>query len=352
MNFRLKDIFTRKWIPFWLAGITFLFVKLGVAFPKAVDRIYSGGIYPYWAQISSSVTCFIPFSLWNFFWTILILLLIRGGIKLIVQRKRFKISVILFFRILALIYSLFYWSWGFNYFRPGLSERQNRASEVENADSLFIKELNFLIEQTNELAGVKIETNREKVLKILEQGYGSINEEFNLPYPNGKRNPKPMLFARWIAASGISGYFGPFFNEVHVNQHCLPVEYPFTLAHEMAHQFGIPSEAEANFFAWLVCSTSELSAVRYSGNLMLLRYFLYDARKVEGMEEAIQKISPKVKEVFLAIQSHWNALRIQKIDRFQTKANNLYLKTNRVKGGIQDYNRVVKLVLHWRAKDD
>ena len=348
----MKDIFTHKWIPFWLAGFTFLFVKLAVAFPDMVDRIYSKGIYPYWAQISSSVTNFIPFSLWDFFWTILFLLLIIGSVKLIVQRKSFKISLIRFLRIIALIYTLFYWSWGFNYFRPGLSERQKWTLKVEIADSLFKEQLNLLIEQTNELAGVEKEKNRDMVKLFLDEGYEMIHKDFNLPYPNGKRKPKPMLFARWIAASGISGYFGPFFNEVHVNQHCLPVEYPFALAHEMAHQFGIPSESEANFFAWLVCSTSELSAVRYSGNLMLLRYFLYDARKVEGAEESIQKISPNVKADFAAIQKHWNALRISELDEFQTKANNLYLKTNRVKGGIQDYNRVVKIVLHWKAGSD
>ena len=250
------------------------------------------------------------------------------------------------------MYSFFYWSWGYNYFRPGLAERQQWPLQVEDADSLFKEQLKELIGQTNEYGDIEKITNRQSVQLALEEGYAEIHEEFHLPFPNGKRKPKPMLFARGVAASGISGYFGPFFNEVHVNQRCLPVEYPFTLAHEMAHQFGITSEAEANFFAWLVCSFSQIPAVRYSGNLMLLRYFLFDARNVEGIEAMIQTIAPEVKADFRAIRDHWTALRIEKFDEFQTKANNLYLKTNRVKGGVKDYNRVVKLVLQWKAGED
>ena len=103
-----------------------------------------------------------------------------------------------------------------------------------------------------------------------------------------------MLFSSYFAKSGISGYFGPFFNEVHLNSYLLPDDYPFLLAHEKAHQFGISNEAEANLTAFIICTTSDDQRLQYSGYLFLLLYFINDASQLSDYKEYIKKIDKPV----------------------------------------------------------
>ncbi|MFQ9022452.1 MAG: DUF3810 family protein [Parabacteroides merdae] len=70
---------------------------------------------------------------------------------------------------------------------------------------------------------------------------------------------------------------GPFFTEYNLNPDLLPVQYPFTYAHEMAHVLGISSEAEANLYGFLVCSRSGVPEIRFSAYFALLPYVLSNA---------------------------------------------------------------------------
>ena len=156
-----------------------------------------------------------------------------------------------------------------------------------------------------------------------------------------------MLLSSIFAKSGVSGYFGPFFNEIHVNRFVLPMEYPFTLAHEKAHQFGITEEAEANLAAFIICTGSDDPRLQYSGNVQLLAYFLSDAHQLQDRNDYVNKIDSLVKEDILYQRKHWRNLENKTFDKIQTAANNVYLKTNRVDGGVKNYNRVVSLVISW-----
>lgn len=75
----------------------------------------------------------------------------------------------------------------------------------------------------------------------------------------------PAIFER-----GRIGCHGTVFAEAQVNEDVLPEQYPFTMAHEFAHLLGVGSEAEADYFAFLVCMQSDSDAMRYSGYFSLL----------------------------------------------------------------------------------
>lgn len=70
---------------------------------------------------------------------------------------------------------------------------------------------------------------------------------------------------------GVTGSMGPFFCEFTLNGDLLPSQYPATYAHELAHLLGITSEAEANFYAYQVCTRSQVQAIRFSGYLPYCR---------------------------------------------------------------------------------
>jgi len=159
---------------------------------------------------------------------------------------------------------------------------------------------------------------------------------------------KPMLYSKLFAMSGMSGYFGPFFNEVHVNEKILPMDYPFAVAHEKAHQYGIGSEAEANLIAYIICTSSEDKRIQYSGSLIILLYFLNDAEKFPDYGNYLKKIDRRVIANLIYRYNYYKGVENETLDKVHSAANNAYLRANNVQDGIDNYDRVVELVIRFR----
>lgn len=70
----------------------------------------------------------------------------------------------------------------------------------------------------------------------------------------------------------ITGVYTFFTGESNINVAFPDYTIPFTAAHELAHQRGIARENEANFVAFLVCSSSEDDYVRYCAYLNMYEY--------------------------------------------------------------------------------
>jgi hypothetical protein len=244
------------------------------------------------------------------------------------------------------LYTLFYFSWGFNYFRQPIEKRQRWTRHIEKKD-MFPAVLDSLISDANASRVVIKLSDYEDIDRLIENSYRDNAENFGYKYPNGSRKPKTMLYTWFFAKSGVSGYFGPFFNEVHLNGELLPSEYPFVLAHEKAHQFGISGEAEANFMAWYICHSSKDNRLRYSASIQLLQYFFFFFHHREAIKEYLKKFDKKAMADIMAQQDHWKELRNETLDKAQTSANNAYLKTNKIHEGVMNYNSVVRLTIEW-----
>ncbi|RIJ49963.1 DUF3810 domain-containing protein [Maribellus luteus] len=332
----------------WILPITaiacFGLTELAARNPNLTESWYSKGIYPFVAQVASSISSVIPLSVDDLFY-IALLLCIPVMIALLVLRKiSFRQAGKLTLNILATGYIAFYLLWGFNYYRQDLNARLNITAQQPDKQT-FLELTNKLIDQTNRNHCSLENLSAEKADSLVEFSYKQLAPVLKFEYPMGKREDKSITFSHFFAQSGISGYFGPFFNEVHVNKKVLPIEYPVILAHEKAHQLGVTSEAEANFYAWFVCSQSDSKELNYAANLYILRHFLRQAYPLKEYPELAEKISPQVKDDFNRIRQHWMELRNEKLDQAASTVNNAYLKTNKVEAGIQDYSGVVKLVL-------
>ncbi len=94
---------------------------------------------------------------------------------------------------------------------------------------------------------------REETVRIYNQLSDSLG--VHRP-PHDHPRVKTMFFTPFISMVGVTGSMGPFFCEFTLNGDLLPVNYPATYAHELAHLLGITSEAEANFYAYQVCTRS------------------------------------------------------------------------------------------------
>ena len=200
------------------------------------------------------------------------------------------------FRILQFLvlgYSLFYLVWGYNYYRPGIEKRIGW--EVPKADEAFFRSiLDTLITKSNSTWVPVLTSEYNEIDKLVEESYRRNSGNLGISYPNGTRRPKVMILSSVYSKLGVSGYFGPFFNEIHVDYYVLPVDYPFLLGHEKAHQFGIASEAEANLVSYIICVTSDDRRLKYSGYQSLLLYFLRDASHFKDYHDYLNKIDARV----------------------------------------------------------
>lgn len=348
--YAIKAIFgSRRALPFFFLLITYALVQLAGENPQITERVYTASLYPLLSAMLSAISALFPFSMWDSFWGVLVFLLLGSVGAVVTQKLSFRRWLLRLMQALALIYVAFYFLWGFNYFRPSIEERLNWPAPT--TDTLHFRQtFDQLIVATNAAYIDSFQQSKRAINDAIENSYRENAPELLLPFPNGVRRPKTMIFSNFIAKTGIAGYFGPFFNEIHINGILLPTQYPFVLAHEKAHQFGITSEAEANFIAFVICSRSSNRDVRYSAYISLLQYYMREAyRRFPDYAAYRDKISAPVRADIRAEMELWRTVRNETLDKAQTAANNAYLKTNRIKDGVGDYNRVVALSLTWMA---
>ena len=334
--------------PIKLLLTAFLLYMLVFAVGKSpgIAEWYVANIYPIPATILSFVSALFPFSLYDLFLILLIPAFIMLVVLMILRKIKWGRGLrILAYSVLILI-AWFYFAWGFAYFRQDFYTRCNIQQTVFDADTFKSFAFDFAADANNAYIHVS-EINKDSVNQKIEQQYEKLKEVLKIKYPNGKRKTKRMMYEFFYTKASISGYFGPFFNEVHVNHFAPDMQYPFTLAHEKAHQFGVASEAECNLYAFIVCATSDDAQLRYSAYLSTLSYVLTNYRKTFPNEyrDLVGLIDKRIISDVNTISNHWISSQNQTINKAHREVYDTYLKTNQINTGIQNYSDVVSLLI-------
>ena len=340
--------FSRAALPIWLALATFGLTELFARHPQFTEAFYSQTLYPVIAYLLSFVSKWVSFSLDDLFYAMLALFLMTVFLMTIFRKIKFGRFLLLLLQTLSVCYVLFYGVWGFNYYRSGVNERlQITKSKPDTVQ--FVRVLENLIAQTNESYCSFDNITKTEISALVETSYQKHASFLKLDYPQGTRVPKPITLSSFFAKASIAGYYGPFFSEVHLNNSLLMIEYPQVLAHESAHQFGITSEAEANFYGWLVCAKSNSKHLRYSANISMINYFLSQGRRLHNFADIVHQIDKPVIDDIRKVQKHWADMRNEQIDKAAGKVNDVYLKTNKIEKGIEDYFGVVQFVMDFET---
>ena len=112
----------------WLVGLALaaLITFCINQFPLFIEKYYSTGLYPYISRSERFLFGWLPFSLGDVLYGVVIIWLIVGPVKFIrrVRKKQYTKSVLFrngkrLLQICLLIYVAFNWLWGFNYNRLG-----------------------------------------------------------------------------------------------------------------------------------------------------------------------------------------------------------------------------------------
>jgi len=337
------SIFVKYAIPLVFLAFVFLCSRI-----PALAEWYMRVCYPVIAAVLSFFTRCVPFSLLDVLIIAAIVLLMGSIVLIFMKRLSFRCWINLLFLSVMWIVVWFYMAWGIGYFRPGFHERFGVEQPVEDRDYFEA----FVVRYIDSLNCAYIADPYFEAKEIndeIEALYAKHHEMLRLPYPCGWRRTKKTLTESLMTRMGVSGYFGSFFNEVQVNNFSLPLTYPYTLAHEKAHQFGIAGEAECNLYATVICTSSDHSLVRYSGYLQTVSYLLGNLRKIspDRYREIIGQIDPRIMADYRAIQQHWQKALNPTLSAVQTKVYDTYLKTNKQPSGILSYSEMTGLLVAW-----
>ncbi len=356
--FLRQNLSARVWLGLFtiIAALLLAFIPL----PRAwVERFYTNGFYLTLQPLLTSFTNLLPFALGD---VLLVAVLIAAPvwwsyrIRKAGKGRRLRALPLLFFHTLVLtaaIFLLFEILWGLNYLREplvGKLEYDNQRLSVEALGLLR----RTTIENLNAISGeVRAGDwpSDEEMRRMLAASFNRVVVDLGDRSGITPGVAKTSILNPYFKTTGIEGFTNPFGLEVILNAELLPIEKPFTLAHEWGHLAGFADEGEANFVALLSCLRSESAAVRYSGWLALYMY-LPRRSEEENTTDAPLQLAPQVIADLRAISERVSRGLNQQASRMQSEMYDRFLKANRVQAGIASYGLFVRLVLGTRFEPD
>lgn len=316
-------------------------------FAPSIAEGYARHIYPFLSALLSAFSSVFPFSLEEglvveiISWMVIYPFLKRR------KKKSWKFILGREVELLAWVYIWFYLGWGVNYFRYDIYRRAEVTPAGYN-EQAFHRFLTAYTDSLNHSYIAEVKTDNERMQREIKEIYRRIPRNYGLTLPKDYQHPKRVVFNPLYSGVGVLGYMGPFFAESQLNEELLPVQWPFTYAHELSHLLGVSSEAEANYWAYRVCRASVQPEVRYSAYFSLLPYVLFNASSVlpeEEFREWIKTIRPEVVEDYEYKRMYWNGRYSTLLGELQDKIYNLFLKGNNIPSGKKNYAEVIGMLL-------
>ena len=312
---------------------------------------YARELYPTIGGFLSSITGNINYSVSDVWYLILVGLLLSYPIVGIffLKQKKLKVCFNIVESILWL-YAWFYTTWGLNYWQDNFYLR-TKTTYIEYSSNTLGAYVSNYIHQLNEayveVEDISKEQVKQEIIKSYETIYNKIG--INRPFVN---NPqiKTMLISPLASMVGVTGSMGPFFGEFTINKEVLPVDYPAIYAHELSHLYGITSEGEANFYAYLACINSKVPEIHFSGMLSVFSHLMFNVRKLMGESSyahLLSQVRPEIRQLVRYRQSYWMDRYSPILGNIQDRFYDLYLRSHRVEGGRKNYSQVVALLIAW-----
>lgn len=247
--------------------------------------------------------------------------------------------------------------WGYNYQRtpiiqqldlqPKPLNRQQLTAEMELTQRLASTDRGKISQDTLALTELMGFADLEDLVRAAMQ---ENSEVLGLNF-TGHPRTKQFSPEGFMRSMGIIGIYFPYTGESYLDPSLHALEKPFTIAHEMAHSYGVTDEGEANFIAWVICTRSEEPLLRYAAHLLLLRYQLRDyyemdpeaaLRWMEALPRGIIQDLIAIREASKAYPPIWLEL--------SRKTNDLFLKSQGVKAGVKSYQQLPMLAAAWRQR--
>lgn len=343
-----------------LGGITLLIRY--TASPEWIEQAYSRGMYQWIRKIMGIGLGWFPIPLIYLFFGGLLLWVIgrlwKINWKKLWSWKGLLASLLNIGAFLGGVLFFFFFLWGFHYGRIPFTKQQQLKLTPIPVETLYQQ-----LEQTTEqvvsirarLAGDQQQAIAADRLPVdMEQlTRKSVQETLRkLGYPSegkvrGRRLVPKGIFLRFSTA----GLYWPFVGEGNIDGGLHPIQQPFTLAHELAHGYGITNEGVCNFIAYLACEASDDLFIQYSGRMAYWRYVAIAYRRLQPDKYAVFR--EQLPRGFLADIEAINDNLAKYPDimpRFRNFAYDQYLKSQGITEGLASYSQIIMLVDAWEKK--
>ena len=331
--------------------IGLIFLGLGIIFSSNSDlaELASTTINRYYLFFVSYTTSLFPFSLFEILFIICLIALIIIIIFLLIyifkkQGKKFLrllLNTVLILFIIVGLYA-FITSPVYNRKPTDLPSYEENLSEEE------IEEIaRFYLTDYASLAA-RISRDEEGLVKMADyfdfEGLArKMQEEYSRLYSSyySSYTPllKPLINSWLLTEMNTTGITFSLTGEANVNVSIPAIDIPFTCAHELAHTKGVMREDDANLLALYICLTSDNDFIRYSGYFRAYSRILsavYYSCSIDTYREIALLLPDIVKQEISAYHQYFEAHNT--LNKIQDWYNNLYLKINGVKTGIDSYN--------------
>jgi uncharacterized protein DUF3810 len=317
-----------------------------------VERAYSTSFYPLWQSLATSISNVVPLAVFDF---LIAGVLLAWMLLAAVDLRRSRGWGRAFGRVLvrtavwsAAFYLLFLASWGLNYRRLRLEDTlafdRSRVSPeaARNLAGFAVMRLNALYED----AYRETAPDPRAIDPGLASAFVAALRDVGATRAAVTARAKRTLLDVYFRRAAVDGMTDPFFLETLIVSDLLPVEQPFTTAHEWAHLGGYAHEGEANLIGWLACMHGN-ARHQYSGWL-----FLYaEAAATLGSRDRGDfggRLAAGPRADLRAIAERIRRNRSPRVSQVGWTVYNQYLKANRIESGVASYTEVVRLILGTR----
>ena len=338
MIFRIRHLIL---LCFFLFFLGFLILPLE---NEWVQSLYGQSIYPNIAAVNHFLWSKVPFSIGDLGYAIGILLIF---IRL--KRFKFKRHIGLVLAAVFIIISLFYVSWGMHYFKTPLrvSRKLPATISVEHLKETtqhYTYTLTALHQQINPDPATAVVTPLETDA-LLALATSTMEHSSLRPCKiHGKA--KATLFPTLLSYMGFGGYLNPFTHEAQVNTLQPKLRVLTTACHEIAHQWGIAAEDEANYISIKATTASEVAMVRYAGHLLAFQHLINSLHRADAQQAKalMDKLPEGILENIREVRAFWEKYKNSFVVVFE-RSYDQYLKANQQQAGIKSYSLVVDLLV-------
>jgi hypothetical protein len=336
-------------------------IKILSLFPPVVETVYSTGLYPVIARCQRILFGWIPFSIGDIFYMLLIFGLLFGLVSFVRRLTRRQVNGAwlrswlrrVLFTVLV-VYVVFNGFWGLNYDRLGIASQLQLDVEPYSTHDLSLL-LSRIAQRLNELdSPARADRGRLGHSRVVFDGAVGSYAELVARDPRfvyHSPSIKSSLFGWLDNYMGFGGYYNPFTGEAQVNTDVPVFTQPYTTCHEMGHQLGYAKENEANFVGYLSARSSTDPAFRYSVYFDLYIYaaselYLRDSNLVRPVREGLHH---DIRQDFRELQ-RFNRKFVNPFEPVIRKMYGSYLQANRQPQGMKTYDEVTAWLIAYGRK--